>query len=95
MYNNYEDWEEANCQADKNPKIEELEQKLYNSRQAVKKLLKIFYSKDLINENDLNQMIGYLADSVDLCLPEGTIQIARKSQALMDLQRYLLVLNER
>jgi len=95
MYNNYEDWEEAMCQADKPEQWQDLEDRLDDVKYSVKALLRIFYSREPINESDLEQALGNLADSVDLCLPEGTVQIARKSQALMDLQRYLLTMNEK
>lgn len=95
MYNNYDEWEVAMCQQDKPEEIEKLEDQLSDVKESIKFLLDIFYSREPINESDLEQSLGYLADSVDLRLPDGTIQIARKSQALMDLQRYLLVLNEK
>ena len=94
MFRDYDNWEEAMCQADKPKEWEKLENKLDDVKESVKILFDIFYSREPIHESDLEQALGYLADSLDLPLPHGTIQIARKSQALMDLQRYLLTMNE-
>ncbi len=72
----------------------QLEKKMDDVRDTVKILLNILYSKEPINESDLLLSIDYLSEKLEIQVPLADIQIARKSQALMDLQRYLLAIGK-